>query len=68
VTTEALRRIGEFYVIEAEIGGKPSSLAFSATTNASGGSGSSVRINFLHSFDKASTSASQPTFKKGNAS
>ncbi|SDX91677.1 hypothetical protein SAMN04515617_10862 [Collimonas sp. OK242] len=44
------------------------SVAFSATTNASGSSGSSVRINLLHSFDKASTPASQPTFKKGNAS
>jgi predicted porin len=44
------------------------SLAFSATTNASGGGGSSLRINLMHTFDKASSSASQPTFKKGNAS
>jgi len=44
------------------------SLTFSVTTNASGGTGSSVRLNLLHAFDKTSTSASQPSLKKGNAS
>jgi len=44
------------------------SLAFSVTTNASGSSGSSVRLNLLHAFDKKSTLAPQPTLNKGNAS
>ncbi|MDY7577390.1 hypothetical protein RGU70_03485 [Herbaspirillum sp. RTI4] len=43
------------------------SLAFSVTTNASGSSGSSARINLLHAFDKTPIPTSQPTLKKGNA-
>lgn len=43
-----------------------STLAFAATTSASGNGGASIRMNWLYAFDKTSPSASQPAFKKGD--